>query len=215
MGRGVERRRLERVPGERHLRRGDRPPTARPSSRRAAAGRRSRASSPFAAANRRSTRCCGIGALPDRRAPALSCAGTRRYTRRRRRRASGPGIPMTRCTVSARLPGPACASRPSRPCSRRGASRAGAVPRWSARTARSPPPTDRRAPPTARSPLSSTGSAVAIDPTELPLELRQVRRRYPVTLYVVADCARATARARCCANAAFRMPSASSSPRGR
>ena len=38
-------------------------------------------------------------------------------------------------------------------------------------------------------PLSSTGSAVAIDPTELPLELRQVAARYPVTLYVVADCA--------------------------
>ena len=38
-------------------------------------------------------------------------------------------------------------------------------------------------------PLSSTGSAVTVDPTELPLELRQVAARYPVTLYVVADCA--------------------------
>ena len=37
-------------------------------------------------------------------------------------------------------------------------------------------------------PLSPTGSAVAADPTELPLELRQVSTRYPVTLYVIADC---------------------------
>lgn len=36
--------------------------------------------------------------------------------------------------------------------------------------------------------LSATGSAVAADPNELPLELRQVAARYPVTLYVIADC---------------------------
>lgn len=38
-------------------------------------------------------------------------------------------------------------------------------------------------------PLTATGSAVAGNPAELPIELRQVAARYPVTLYVVADCA--------------------------
>jgi glutaredoxin len=37
-------------------------------------------------------------------------------------------------------------------------------------------------------PLSATGNAVATGAAELPLELRQVVARYPVTLYVVADC---------------------------
>jgi glutaredoxin len=38
-------------------------------------------------------------------------------------------------------------------------------------------------------PLTSTGSAVTASPSELPIELRQVSNRYPVTVYVVADCA--------------------------
>jgi glutaredoxin len=38
-------------------------------------------------------------------------------------------------------------------------------------------------------PLTATGSSVATNPAELPIELRQVTARYPVTLYVVADCA--------------------------
>lgn len=38
-------------------------------------------------------------------------------------------------------------------------------------------------------PLTATGSTVAPSPSELPIELRQVAARYPVTLYVVADCA--------------------------
>ena len=38
-------------------------------------------------------------------------------------------------------------------------------------------------------PLTATGSTVAAIPSELPIELRQVAARYPVTLYVVADCA--------------------------
>jgi glutaredoxin len=37
-------------------------------------------------------------------------------------------------------------------------------------------------------PLTATGSALATDPADLPLELRQAVARYPVTLYVVADC---------------------------
>jgi len=38
-------------------------------------------------------------------------------------------------------------------------------------------------------PLTATGSSVAANPAELPIELRQVAARYPVTLYVVPDCA--------------------------
>ena len=38
-------------------------------------------------------------------------------------------------------------------------------------------------------PLTATGSTVTASPSELPIELRQVAARYPVTLYVVADCA--------------------------
>lgn len=37
-------------------------------------------------------------------------------------------------------------------------------------------------------PLTSTGSAAPVNPNELPPELRQVVARYPVTLYVVAEC---------------------------
>jgi glutaredoxin len=37
-------------------------------------------------------------------------------------------------------------------------------------------------------PLTSTGAAAPVNASELPLELRQVVVRYPVTLYVVADC---------------------------
>jgi len=38
-------------------------------------------------------------------------------------------------------------------------------------------------------PITSSGKAAVADPTELPLELRQAATRYPVTLYVIADCA--------------------------
>lgn len=37
-------------------------------------------------------------------------------------------------------------------------------------------------------PLTSTGSAAPVTANELPLELRQVAARYPVTLYVIGDC---------------------------
>jgi glutaredoxin len=37
-------------------------------------------------------------------------------------------------------------------------------------------------------PLSATGGAAPVNQSELPLELRQVAARYPVTLFVIRDC---------------------------
>lgn len=38
-------------------------------------------------------------------------------------------------------------------------------------------------------PLSATGAAAPVNQAELPLDLRQVAARFPVTLYTTADCA--------------------------
>ena len=51
-------------------------------------------------------------------------------------------------------------------------------------TDRMPSPADGKV-----TPLNAAGNGVATDPAALPLELRQVALRYPVTLYVIADCA--------------------------